>query len=197
MRIAIFGKQFGEVFYDQCRTLLDHLALVKAEVFIHKPFYDFLVGKVKLNPAVVGFFDDHGDLPDCEMMFSIGGDGTFLDSVTMVRDRQIPIVGINSGRLGFLADISQEELPLAVAEIMEGKYVVRELDLLKLETSTPCFGDLDFALNELAVQKRDSSSMITIHAYLNGDFLNSYWADGLIVSTSTGSTAYSLSLIHI
>ncbi|GAO30932.1 NAD kinase [Geofilum rubicundum] len=194
MRIAIFGKQFGEVFYERCSTLLKHLALAKAEMIIHKPFYDFLVGPVGLNPKVAGFFKDHDDLPDCEMMFSIGGDGTFLDAVTMVRNRQIPIVGINSGRLGFLADISQEELPLAVAEIMEGQFVVRELDLLKLETSIPCFGDLDFALNEMAVQKRDSSSMITIHTYLNGDFLNSYWADGLIVSTSTGSTAYSLSV---
>lgn len=194
MRIAIFGKQFGEVFYERCITLFEHLALVKAEMFVYKPFYDFLVTQVAVKPEVAGVFSDHYDLPDCEMLFSIGGDGTFLDAVTMVRDRHIPIVGINSGRLGFLADIAKEELPLAVAEIMEGKYVVRELDLLKLETSIPCFGGLDFALNELAVQKRDSSSMITIHAYLNGDFLNSYWADGLIVSTSTGSTAYSLSV---
>lgn len=194
MRIAIFGKQFGEVFYERCHTLFEHLALVKAEIIIYKPFYEFLVTQVELKPLVAGMFTDHYDLPDCEMLFSIGGDGTFLDAVTLVRDRPIPIVGINSGRLGFLADIAKEELPLAVAEIMEGKYVVRELDLLKLETSIPCFGDLDFALNELAVQKRDSSSMITIHAYLNGDFLNSYWADGLIVSTSTGSTAYSLSV---
>jgi NAD+ kinase len=121
MRIAIFGKQFrGRCFMSGCGTLLKHLALVKAEIIIHKPFYDFLVGQVGLNPKVAGFFNDHGDLPDCEMMFSIGGDGTFLDAVTMVRDRHIPIVGINSGRLGFLADISQEELPQAVAEILEG-----------------------------------------------------------------------------
>lgn len=194
MRVAIFGKQFGDVFFERCTTLFEHLALEKAEIFVYKPFFDFLVGQVKIKPQVAGLFTDHFDLPDCEMLFSIGGDGTFLDAVTMVRDRSIPLVGINSGRLGFLADIAKEELPLAVSEIMEGKYVVRELDLLKLETSIPCFGDLDFALNELAVQKRDSSSMITIHTYLNGDFLNSYWADGLIVSTSTGSTAYSLSV---
>ena len=194
MRIAIFGKQFGGAFYERCSTLFEHLALVKTEIYIYKPFYDFLVSKVGLKPSVAGLFTDHFDLPACEMLFSIGGDGTFLDAVTMVRNQHIPVVGINSGRLGFLADISKEELPVAVAEIMEGKYNVRELDLLKLETSIPCFGDLDFALNELAVQKRDSSSMITIHAYLNGDFLNSYWADGLIVTTSTGSTAYSLSV---
>jgi len=194
MRIAVFGKQFGEVFYESCATLFKQLALVRAEVFIYKPFYDFIIETVGLKPEISGIFTDYFDLPESQMLFSVGGDGTFLDAVTMVRNRNIPVVGINSGRLGFLADISKEDLLVAVADIMDGKYEVRELDLLKLETSTPCFGELDFALNELAVQKRDSSSMITIHTYLNGDFLNSYWADGLIISTSTGSTAYSLSV---
>src|SRR5690554_4782960 len=194
MRVAVYGKQFGEGFFSYCSILLKHLNDAGAELFIHQSFYDFLVAQVGLKPGCCELFSDFHDLPDCDLLFSIGGDGTFLDAVTMVRHRHIPIVGVNSGRLGFLADISKEELPVAVAEIMEGRYLVRELDLLKLETSVPCFGDLDFALNELAVQKRDSSSMITIHAYLNQEFLNSYWADGLIVSTATGSTAYSLSV---
>lgn len=194
MRVAVYGKQFGEGFFSYCSILLKHLNDAGAELFIHRSFYDFLVAQVGLKPGCCELFSDFHDLPDCDLLFSIGGDGTFLDAVTMVRHRHIPIVGVNSGRLGFLADISKDELPVAVAEIMEGRYLVRELDLLKLETSVPCFGDLDFALNELAVQKRDSSSMITIHAYLNQEFLNSYWADGLIVSTATGSTAYSLSV---
>lgn len=194
MRIAIFGKRFGDLFFERCGGLFNALAVSDIEVFIHKPFYDFLVQSVLINPKVAGFYSSHSDLPDADMLFSIGGDGTFLDAVTMVRNRNIPIVGINTGRLGFLADIAMEEIPAALNEILEGRYVLRTLDLLKLETDHPCFGDLNFALNELAVHKRDSSSMITIHTYLNNEFLNSYWADGLIIATPTGSTAYSLSV---
>lgn len=194
MRIAIFGKRFGDLFFKRCGGLFNALAVSDIEVFIYKPFYDFLVQSVSITPKVAGFYSSHSDLPDADMLFSIGGDGTFLDAVTMVRNRNIPIVGINTGRLGFLADIAMEEIPAALNEILEGRYVLRTLDLLKLETDHPCFGDLNFALNELAVHKRDSSSMITIHTYLNNEFLNSYWADGLIIATPTGSTAYSLSV---
>lgn len=194
MRIAIFGKRFGDLFFERCGGLFNALAVSGIDVFIYKPFYDFLVQSVSITPKVAGFYSSHSDLPDADMLFSIGGDGTFLDAVTMVRNRNIPIVGINTGRLGFLADIAMEEIPAALNEILEGRYVLRTLDLLKLETDHPCFGDLNFALNELAVHKRDSSSMITIHTYLNNEFLNSYWADGLIIATPTGSTAYSLSV---
>jgi NAD+ kinase len=194
MRIAIFGKQFDPAFDEYCLALFRHLSLTGAGICIYKPFYEFVSGipGIKLNPNSV--FKDHADLPECDMLFSIGGDGTFLDAVTIVRDRPIPIVGINSGRLGFLADVSKDELPSALNDIFEGHYKVRQLDLLKLDTHIPAFGELDFALNEFAVAKRDSSSMITIHANLNGDYLNSYWADGLIIATATGSTAYSLSV---
>ncbi|NLX74057.1 MAG: NAD kinase [Bacteroidales bacterium] len=194
MRIAIYGKRFDQVFNGHCTKLFNSLADVEAELYVFKPFYDFMTEQACLKTDVAGFFSDYNDLPGCDMLFSIGGDGTFLDAVTMVRERQIPIVGVNSGRLGFLADISKEELPDAVNDIFEGRYEVRELDLLKLETKLPGFGDLDFALNELAVVKRDGSSMITVHVKLNGEFLNSYWADGLIIATATGSTAYSLSV---
>ncbi|MFO8001662.1 MAG: NAD kinase [Marinilabilia sp.] len=194
MEIAIFGKSFGEVFYDNCRQLFDHLLHQNTRVFIYKPFYDFLLRKVKIKPEVAGYFSNPEELPSVDMLFSIGGDGTFLEAVTYVRDSGIPIVGINSGRLGFLADISRHELPVALEEIENGHYRVKELSLLELSTPEHLTGDFGFALNELAIHKRDSSSMITIHAYLNNEFLNSYWADGLIVSTPTGSTAYSLSV---
>jgi NAD+ kinase len=194
MKIAVFGKQFGSIFYEKCNDLFEYLATTNCEIFIYKPFYEFLTKTAGIKPVIKGYYSNHKDLPECNMLFSIGGDGTFLDAVTIVRHRNIPIVGINSGRLGFLADIAMEELPMAINEIIDGKYTTRELDLLGLEATTPCFGELNFALNELAIHKRDSSSMITIHTNLNNAYLNSYWADGLIISTPTGSTAYSLSV---
>ncbi|SFE09779.1 NAD kinase [Thermophagus xiamenensis] len=194
MKIAIFGKSFGEVFYNNCHQLFDYLHQKSIKIYIYKPFYDFLFEKVNLKPEVKGFFSSPYELPMVDMVFSIGGDGTFLQAVTFVRDTGIPVVGINSGRLGFLADISRHELPAALYEIEKGLFEVKKLTLLELTSPKKLIGDFNFALNELAVHKQDSSSMITIHVYLNDQFLNSYWADGLIVSTPTGSTAYSLSV---
>lgn len=145
-------------------------------------------------PQVLTTFSGSHELSGVDLMLSIGGDGTFLEAVTLVRDSQIPIAGINSGRLGFLAAIAKEEIQEAVLDIVNGRYLVRELDLLEAQTEGNRFGKFNFALNELAIAKRDSSSMITIHTYIDGEFLNSYWADGLIVATATGSTAYSLSV---
>ncbi|WP_430810678.1 MULTISPECIES: NAD kinase [unclassified Carboxylicivirga] len=194
MRIAIFGKQFGEVFYSACKSLFQILKEDEVELVIHKPFYDFLLSDVKMKPDVDGFFTGHSDFDGVDLVFSIGGDGTFLEAVTYVRDKGIPIVGINSGRLGFLADISKGEMKAALHDVLNGRYRVRQLDLLSLETEGRHFGDCNFALNELAVSKRDSSAMIIVHTYVNDEFLNSFWADGLIIATSTGSTAYSLSV---
>lgn len=194
MKVAVFGKFFGELFYEKSADLFKEMASSGVEIYIYRPFFEFLTHSVGIEPQVAGLFENHSDLPAADMLFSIGGDGTFLEAVTIVRNRNIPIVGINTGRLGFLAEISMEELPAALTEILEGRYQIRTLDLLKLETDFPYFEDLNFALNELAVHKRDTSSMITIHTWLNDEFLNSYWADGLIVATPTGSTAYSLSV---
>jgi len=194
MRIAIFGKQFGEVFYTACKSLFQILKENNVELIIHKEFYDFLLMNVKMKPDVSEFFEQHSDLKSIDLVFSIGGDGTFLEAVTYVRDKGVPIVGINSGRLGFLADISQGEMRIAIKKVLEGKYKMRQLDLLALETEGGVFNSYNYALNELAVSKRDSSAMISIHTYVNNEFLNSFWADGLIISTTTGSTAYSLSV---
>ena len=194
MKVAIFGKYFEELFHEKCSALFNELAANSVEIYIYKPFFKFLTETVGIEPKIAGLFENHTDLPVVDLLFSIGGDGTFLDAVTVIRARNIPIVGINAGRLGFLAEIAMDELPAALTEIMEGRYTLRTLDLLQLETDLPSFGNLNFALNELAVHKRDSSSMITIHTWLNNEFLNSYWADGLIIATPTGSTAYSLSV---
>jgi len=194
MEVAVFGKSFGEVFFNNCHQLFDYLHQKSIKVFIYKPFYEFLREKVNFTPQVAGFFSTPDQLPFVDIMFSIGGDGTFLETVTFVRDSGIPVVGINSGRLGFLADISRQELPDALHEIETQQYNVKKLSVLELTSPHNLIGDFNFALNELAVHKQDSSSMISIHVYVNDEFLNSYWADGLIVSTPTGSTAYSLSV---
>ncbi len=194
MKIAIFGKQFGEVFNDPCIKLFRFLQKKEIDIIIYKPFYEFLKNEVNITPDVSGFFADNPGLTGVDLVFSIGGDGTFLETVTYVKDSGIPIVGINSGRLGFLAVISKEEIEFVLEDIINGKYKERKLDLLTAYAGEDGFGEMNFALNELAITKIDSSAMITIHTYLDDVYMNSYWADGLIISTSTGSTAYSLSV---
>jgi len=194
MKIAVFGKQFNTSFNDSCRKLFNVLKSNGVEVIIYKPFYEFLLAQVKMKPEIVGFFDSTAGLTGVEQVFSIGGDGTFLEAVSYVRNTEIPIVGINSGRLGFLADVSQNKMESTIQEVLNGNYKVHQLDLLTLKTDNQLFKENPYALNELSIVKRDSSSMITIHTYINDEFVNSYWADGLIIATSTGSTAYSLSV---
>ncbi len=194
MRIAVFGKKFGKLFYSSCVNLFQILKENEVEVIIYKPFYEFLLSNVKMKPDVVGFFENGAGIKDVDQFFSIGGDGTFLDAVNFVHDSGIPIVGINSGRLGFLADVSQQEMGTVITDVIRGHYKIHKLDLLSLKTDVQLFDANHYALNELSIVKRDSASMITIHTYVNDEFVNSYWADGLIISTPTGSTAYSLSV---
>lgn len=194
MRIAIFGKQFSDVFTTSCISLFNKLSKQQSDIIIYKPFYDYIAQKIDIASFNFKVFSSRNELTNIDLFLSIGGDGTMLEAVTLIRDSNIPVIGLNSGRLGFLADISQEDMDSAIHHIYTGNYKVNEMELLQLNTKNNLFGELNFALNELAVQKRDSASMITIHAYLDGQLLNSYWADGLIVATSIGSTAYSLSV---
>lgn len=194
MKVAVFGKQFSTSFYDKCKLLFDCFHQMDVEVIVYDPFVEFIEQIANIRTKASSTFSSVKNLPDCDMLFSIGGDGTFLEAVSMVRDRNIPMVGINSGRLGFLADIAMDDLPEAIYEILKGKYVIRQLELLSLTSNKSCFGNNNFALNEMAIHKQDSASMVTVHTYIDGEFLNSYWSDGLIISTPTGSTAYSLSV---
>lgn len=194
-KILIFGRPFSDNFRLNFRILMKKLKAHKVPILMYKPFHDFVVESMGEDFEIDGVYREHDDLSgDDSIMLSIGGDGTFLEAVTLVRNKPIPIAGINSGRLGFLADIAQEEINLAVDSIFHGLFDIEERSLIQLNTDKPIFGDFNIALNEMTVHKRDDSSMITIHAHLNGQYLNSYWADGLIVSTPTGSTAYSLSV---
>ena len=196
MKVALFGKQFSEEFLDSFKLILDEFNSQKIELCIYRPFYDFVVNDLGFTPNVSEFFSKHSDLDkEADYFFSIGGDGTFLDAVTVVQDSGIPIVGVNSGRLGFMADIAQDEIPVAITNILEGNFSIEERTLLKVQSrDNGLFKDFNYALNEFTVHKKDSASMITIHTYIDGEYLNSYWADGLIISTPTGSTAYSLSV---
>lgn len=195
MQAAIFGKNFSEDFKISLSKFFDILKENNTELLIYEPYYQFIQKNCTHIPAIHSTFDSPftgNNLPD--IMFSIGGDGTFLDAVSYVKDQKIPIAGINSGRLGFLANISKEEIPFALKAIFENKFKIEDRTLLEVKTDQKYFKEFNFALNEVTVLKRDSGSMITIKVYVNGEFLNSYWADGLILATPTGSTAYSLSL---
>lgn len=194
MRIALFGWNIGPIFHDSMKRLLEILHLHEAEIIIYTPFLDFLKKDIGIEPGKISDFSKAGELRDIDFFLSIGGDGTFLEAITFVRDSGIPMVGINSGRLGFLADIAQAEMEFSMEQLFAGKYILQPRSLLKLENDFGHFADFPYALNEFTVHKQDSSQMITVHVEVGGDLLNSYWADGLIVATPTGTTAYSLSV---
>lgn len=195
MKIAIYGNKFNEDFEPHFHKLIDLLLAKKEDLIIYKPFYESLKETSKKKLKSVAHFTKGTELKEnADILISIGGDGTFLDSVTLVKNLDIPIAGINSGRLGFLANISRDEIEPAIEKIVSKSYSFEERELIQLISPGKLFGDYNFALNEITITKKDSSSMITIHVYLNGHFLNTYWSDGLIISTPTGSTAYSLSV---
>ena len=156
-------------------------------------FFNQFYSAVKIKGKYTTF-NSAADLDDdIDCMISLGGDGTLLDTVTLVQNKGIPVLGINYGRLGFLANIGKEEIRSAIRALVQGTYVTEKRTLIHLDADIPIFNGMPYALNEFTLQKKDSSSMIKIHTYLNGEFLNTYWADGLIVATPTGSTGYSLS----
>jgi NAD+ kinase len=193
MRIAIYGrkltKQTVPVFqhFLLLTQRLGWTAVLEAELkaVLARKFRIMLTCDTFDSPK-----DFHGGI---DMAFSIGGDGTFIKMVSYIRDSQVPILGINTGRLGFLANINVDNLEQAVDQIRKKQFEYQLRSLLRVETERNLFGADNVALNELTIHKKDTSSMITVHAHLDGKYLNSYWADGLIVSTPTGSTAYSLS----
>ncbi len=193
MKAAIYGRHQSKNFAATIDALIGHLQNHDIEFVLFDPLKNFLE-KSKREELNYEVFKTHTDIHDkVDVMISVGGDGTLLDTVALVRDSGIPIMGINSGRLGFLASIKLDKIAEAVESMAKGHFGLDQRTLLKVESNSEIFGDQNFALNELTIHKKDTSSMITIHTYLNGEYLNSYWADGLIISTPTGSTGYSLS----
>ncbi len=193
MLVALYNRTFEEQDIPTLKHIIEMLESHKLPLLFYKEFYERIAPHVHLN-TTPRFFTGRSDLPaHTDMLFSLGGDGTMLDTVSFVGNSNIPIIGINLGRLGFLAAIPEEEVDEAILSLVRGSYTVETRTLLHLDSSIPMFDGAPYALNEFTIHRKDSSSMIKIHTYLNGEFLNSYWADGLIVSTPTGSTGYSLS----
>lgn len=191
--IAIYGKSISENNLKFLEALIVSLkSELNPQLFIHQSLekYSSLIERFNIN-----FFDGQDLLAnEIDLLISFGGDGTLLDTVTMIKDSDIPVLGINAGRLGFLANITQEDIVLAVKALKNKDYKLDQRSLLKVKSKTLSEIKIsNFALNEITVHKKDSSSMLKIDAFLDNEFLNSYWADGLITSTPTGSTAYSLS----
>jgi NAD+ kinase len=193
MTIALFGKSIADSYMGYLQQLIDHLADTDGCFWIFEPFAGFLEGKIRFPRPPVPFNTAAEVAGKARICLSIGGDGTILEAVSVLRDSGIPIAGINMGHLGFLSSISKEEILPAIKEIREKKFHLDQRTLLELQSPEGLFGDLNFALNELSVYKSNVQNLLIIKTYINDQFLNTYWADGLIVATPTGSTAYSLS----
>lgn len=195
MKVAIFGTNISPDFVPVLHRYFSFLNQNQIRIHIYRNFFKHLEDELGYVPQVNDFFDSHQNFDSSvKYIFSIGGDGTFLQSFLNTRNYHIPLVGVNSGRLGFLADISPDFLYDALTDILEERYNIIERSLLEVRlVGAPDF-EFNYALNEMTVLKTDSSSMINIHAKINGQHLNSVWADGLIIATPTGSTAYSLSV---
>ncbi|QDO92915.1 NAD kinase [Formosa sediminum] len=195
MKIAIFGQFYHKNSDVPVEILLKHLLSKNAEIFIERHFFELIHSEIE-DDQKYNVFNTFDTLDNTyNLLISIGGDGTILRAVTYVKDLGIPIVGINAGRLGFLATIPKEYIEKAIDDILHGNYKISERSLLAITTS-PANEDIakmNFALNEIAVSRKDTTSMITVDTYLNDEYLTSYWSDGLIISTPTGSTGYSLS----
>lgn len=193
MKVAIYSRGGENVQANDLQNLADKLTEARISPVIHEDIFQ-QVNQDLTDASAFATFQHSDDLDDTfDCLISLGGDGTLLDTVTLVRDKNIPVLGINFGRLGFLASLGKENLESVVQALTNHNYVVDQRTLIHVDANIPLFGDTPYGLNEFAIHKRDTSSMIKIHTYLNGEFLNTYWADGLIVATPTGSTGYSLS----
>lgn len=194
MRVLVFGKQFKDKDLPQIQEAFDALQAEEIEISIFEPYLNDIRKELKL-PKKYESFARHEDfqMQNIDFVMVLGGDGTMLAATTLVRNAGVPMLGINLGRLGFLASIEKTHIRQSVEMLARGQYQIEERTTIYLESNPPIFGEMPFALNDCTLLKRDTSSMITIHTFLNGDYLSSYWADGIIIATPTGSTGYSLS----
>lgn len=192
MRIGVHGKDFTRQSAPFIERILERLAREKVDVLVSSRFHKSL-RLAQFRKFKFQTFEPGEVLRKTDLFFSLGGDGTLLESVTHVGKTGIPIFGINTGRLGFLATIGREEIDEAMDMIFRKEYDIDERVLLSLHSDRDLFGGFGYALNDFTLVRKDSSSMITVHTFIDGEFLNSYWADGIIVATPTGSTGYSLS----
>ncbi len=192
MRVGIFGKALSDPSCPFLIELITTLNKAGFKAFFYAPFADEIKGKIDLSDYQT--FNSAEDAPEkLDYIISLGGDGNMLNTVAMVHDSGLPILGINMGRLGFLSSVNREQINKAVLALKNGEFKIETRSLLRLSSHAKLFNNKNFALNEVTVYKQQPNSMVSIDVYIDGEFLNSYWADGLIVATPTGSTAYSLS----
>lgn len=194
MHVAIYSRVLKEKDIPYVQEVFDNMHKMGMQPYVHGAYFTQIKDHIHF-PSPTDVFEDYGDLlrQEIDSMITLGGDGTILDAVTLVRDSDIPMMGINLGRLGFLANIGKDQIAQAIESLVTNAYIIDRRTLLHIESNFPLFGAAPYALNDFTILKRDTSSMIVVSAYINGEFLNSYWADGLIVATPTGSTGYSLS----
>lgn len=194
-KVAIYGQSYSISAEKEIQILLEVLHENNIDIFIEKKFFDLLVAG-HILPKKYPTFSHFSDLNNSfDVLFTLGGDGTILRAVTFIRNLDIPILGINTGRLGFLATINKRTIKESISLILNGEYSIQERTLLAVKTSpkTAEFEELNFALNEVTIARKNTTSMIGVRTSLNNEYLTNYWADGLIIATPTGSTGYSLS----
>ncbi|MET3112621.1 NAD+ kinase [Pedobacter sp. CG_S7] len=193
MRIAIYGREFNNTVLPYVKEVFNALEQNNIQTIVYDKFHQFIADKVSL-PETVKTFDGNAALVgQADLLISLGGDGTLLDTMALVRESGIPVIGINFGRLGFLASVNKDDISIAIIALLNNQFSLDRRSLLRLESENNLFGEENFALNDITIHRRDDSAMMLVNAYMNKEFINSYWADGLIIATSTGSTAYSLS----
>lgn len=194
MKVAVYSYPGQK---ENLKIIKDFLILLRSwgiEYCIFEDLYPELHSMVDFPLGTETFLSKNDLLKEkVDFMISLGGDGTFLDTLQYVQCSDVPVMGINTGRLGFLATITRKNIEVALSDLLKGQYTIEERTLLNLESDKPAFETGKFALNDFTIHKRDTSSMLTIHTFLNGEFFNTYWSDGVIVTTPTGSTGYSLS----
>jgi len=194
MKLGLYGRVLRKQNINFVQLLIDSLDSKECSYTIHESFLPIMNEcgiKFKAEPKTFIYHPNFGD--EMDYLLTLGGDGTLLDSLRIIRKQDVKVLGINMGRMGFLATVNKNEIQVALNCLEKNDYVLDERSLVEVNTDKPIFGDENFALNEFTIYKKDTSSMITVHTYVNGEFLNSYWADGVIVATPTGSTGYNLS----
>jgi len=194
MKIAILGNTNKRASIEPVKVLLDVLKKKNAHIITDFGFFEFLQKEATGADLTIVNEIVNDDSFDADLILSIGGDGTFLNTAYRAGNKGIPILGINTGRLGFLADVSIDDITVAMDEITNNEYIIEEHSVIQLQTDNPAFNANPHALNEIAVLKQDTSSMLTVNVHVNNEYLNAYQADGLIIATPTGSTAYSMSV---
>jgi NAD+ kinase len=193
MQIALFGKSLPNENIRYVQQIINGLETNNVEIVFYEKLYNIIQDKVVLKQTARVFQTHEQIRHSVHYLFSIGGDGTLLDTLSYIRDSGIPVLGINLGRMGFLSSISKDLIDSAINQLVKNKFKLDKRTLINIRTSNNIFGDLNYALNEISFYRKLPYSMLKIQAFVDDDFLNSYWADGLIISTPTGSTAYSLS----